>query len=177
MGNTRKNGTGPNTLTLAEIMSNQFTGPEGLAKLNNLAKVYKKEALERDQIEEEIMSNDNYLNWLEGFTRTRLEFQSDSYYLEYSPSDQVGVNQLGYLYRGVNKYARGNGVYPVLDKNGSFYSLEHNGVGFEIGTRVCNGITSYYCKRTNRVLENFISSADILSSRQQEKPKVLTKLS
>ena len=50
MGNTRKNGTGPNTLTLAEIMSNQFTGPEGLAKLNNLAKVYKKEALERDQI-------------------------------------------------------------------------------------------------------------------------------
>ncbi len=164
-----------NTQTLAQII-NQFKGEEGATKLKNLAKVYKEEALERQLIEEEIMSNDNYLNWLEGFTRTRLEFQSDSYYLEYSPTDQQGVNQLGYLYRGINKYARENGVYPVLHTQGSFYSLEHNGVGFEIGTKVCNGIISYYCKRTGRIDDNCISSAEVLPSRQQDTPKVLTKV-
>lgn len=116
----------------------------------------------------ELLSNTNYLKWLERFTIEHSFFTiNDWIYLPdaISKDDSEQVDNLCYLYDGIKRYAIKNYVYPIKYGSGGYYRIKLDNIGYEIGMFVGQG-TSFFCARV--ALDNdldYIDFNDIMNNK------------
>jgi len=151
-------------MSAADKILEELKTPEGQAKI----KKYIENFLEKEKIKKnkskEMLSNPNYMNWLDNFTLKRQGFSDDDWLYNsdgLTVNDKENVNNLYLIYNGIDEYARRNYVYPFPCDFGNFYKIKFNDIGFEIGVQRGQGVR-FFC---NRVLienvEEFIDFNDI----------------
>ena len=142
---------------------------------NEIMSKFIKEYIEKENVERKktkaLMSNTNYLEWLNQFTQDKEGF-SDNDWLYFperiKKSDNENVDKLCLFYEGIRQYAESNHIYPLKCNFGNFYKIRLNKIGFEIG--ILNGQgTKFFCNKV--AVENeqeFIDFNDIMTGKKQE---------
>lgn len=152
----------------AERILKEIETPEGQEKIKKWAEEYfAKENAKNIKIQE-ILSNTDYIKWLDSFTLEHSSFFDDDWL--YSPEkiskeDLEQVNNLHIMYCGIERYASKNYIYPTDCDFGNFYKVKLENTGFEIGMLVGQG-TLFFCNRVQ--IENqkkFIDFNDILNNK------------
>ncbi len=115
-----------------------------------------------------IISNTNYINWLIEFTKNKSNF-SDKWLTIANKNDpnKEYVKNLSLFYEGIKNYATNNHIYPIKEDNKHYYTIKYQGISFQIGYELNDGL-EYFCNRVP--LENessFIDYYDILSNNKQ----------
>lgn len=134
---------------------------------------------------EQMLSDNDYADWLERFTNRKESFNSnDVAYCneESSKTDKENIGNLELLFSGINRYCRGKGICPQLEPTGSYYLMQYNYIGYQIGYRANPYIGIYYCNRVKEhVDETYIDFNDIKlfvkeGGLSDQKPKQLKKI-
>ena len=97
----------------------------------------------------EILSDTNYLKWLEGFTIEHQSFSDNDwiYFSEkISKEDNENIKNLHLLFEGIELYAKKNYIYPTRSDLGVYYNIKLDNIGYEIGMLVGQG-TLFFCNR------------------------------
>lgn len=154
-----------------EEMLKDLETPEAEAEMNEFIESrLKKEKVKSGEIKI-LMSNANYLEWLNQFTQDKKGFFDDHWlYLpeQINDSDKENVEKLCLFYEGINGYARLNHIYPLQCDFGNFYRIRLDKIGFEIGILIGQG-TVFFCNKV--AVENeqeFIDFNDIMTGKKQE---------
>lgn len=131
-----------------------------------------------DKKSKEIISNTDYLKWLERFTTEHQSFTDDTwlYFSEkISKEDHEMVNSLHLLYRGIVQYAKKNYIYPVECEYGGYYRIKLDNIGYEIGMLIGQG-SLFFCNRTelDSNLE-YIDFNDIIGNKKKEHVDIISK--
>ena len=112
------------------------------------------------QRKEKILESEEYINWLEQYTRNKNKFTNDE-------SHDENVESLEALYLVIEDYAEENYVFPSKTTFGNYYTVKYNGVDYNIGYMAGQELF-FYCERTNE--ESIIEFKDIIEGKQ--KPNV-----
>ena len=159
-------------MNVAEKILEEMETPEGKAKIDEFIKKYIEEEKIKNEKINDLMSNTNYLEWLDKFTQDKKEFYDDDwiYYPELiKDSDKENVEKLYLFYRGIDRYANQNHIYPLQCKFGNFYKIRLNEIGFEIGILIGQG-TVHFVRRVAQENEHeFIDFNDVMTRKKQEK--------
>lgn len=120
---------------------------------------------------QEILSNTDYIKWLDSFTIEHSSF-SDEEWLYFpekiSKEDLEQVNNLHLIYHEIERYASENYIYPTDCDFGNFYKIKLENTGFEIGMLVGQG-TLFFCNRVQVENEkDFIDFNDILNNKKKD---------
>ena len=129
--------------------------------------------------EKEIISNTDYIVWLEKFTSEHPYFMGGDWLYQsnkISKEDYQHVLELTHLYMGIDKYANKNYLYPTLESYTSCYLIKFNETYFEIGIFYGQG-TSAFCNRIKEVEkdEKFIDFNDVINNKEQASNKEIKK--
>ena len=149
----------------------EINTPEGQEKINKCVEEYFAKENAKNIKMQEILSNTDYIKWLDKFTIEHSNFSDDDwlYFPEkISKEDLEKVNNLHLMYRGIEKYASENYMYPTNCDFGNFYNIKLENSGFEIGILVGQG-TLFFCNRVQ--IENqkdFIDFNDILNNKTND---------
>ena len=123
----------------------------------------------------ELVSNSQYILWLEKFTAIHSSFHSDYWqYIseELSEEDLENVDLLSLFLEGIDNYASRNFFSLIPSDLGSDYGhhilIKFNNVGYDIGVEY--GQSSYnYCNRVDISSDtNFIDFNYIMSNKKQD---------
>ena len=131
------------------------------------------------KISKELISNEDYISWLEKFTIEHPYF--DDEYWQYFPeeitdNDLKNVQNLNLFFQAIEHYAQKNYIFPNTDNSEFFYSIKHNKIGYEIGLIPGQG-TVFFCQKT-KARKSFIDFKNILNKKQKNYSKIkLLKLS
>lgn len=115
----------------------------------------------REDIINEMVLDNNYINWLMNYTEGDTVFCINEVTLDDKYLLEINANKLGFLYSIISEYADNNGIYPRPCGYGIYYKIRIGNTGFDIGKTVVPSI-SYYCNReqvTNK--EDYIDYNDI----------------
>ena len=111
----------------------------------------------------------DYINWLEEFTVRFPSFSIESFLFcpsSITEEDYLNVCKLELLFNRVYEYAESNYIHYNLSNCGAtFYNIQNNGVGYEIGIEYspdCN----FYCKRLDEPLEGSIAYQDVIDNKK-----------
>lgn len=121
---------------------------------------------------QQMLSNKEYLNWLENFTIEHKNFfNTDWLYFpeKISDSDRINVENLDLLYNEIERYASENYIYPVHDEFGNLYKIKLNNIGYEIEKLDFQGTTLFFCNRVQ--IKNdyeFIDFNDIINNNKKD---------
>lgn len=133
---------------------------------------------ERKKIKKEIVSNDNYINWLESFTNKYYKFRDDDFIYnkhDLTDDDLENVNNLSLLYSGINDYATGNYIYPFADSDFVYYyKIKYNNIGYEIGV-ITGRENLYFCEKNTNIDDSFIDFNDIILNTKSERTEYIEK--
>lgn len=120
---------------------------------------------------QKMLSNTDYIKWLEIFT-TEYSCFNDNDWLYFperlSKTDLEQVNNLHLMYSGIERYASENYIYPTVCDFGNFYKIKLENTGFEIGMLTGQG-TLFFCNRVE--IENekdFIDFNDIINNKKRD---------
>ena len=95
-----------------------------------------KSIIEYQQRAKELVSNYDYMNWLESFIKEHNgSFRHDEWLYkpdEISKEDLENVNKLSEFFEGIQMYANDNYYYPIPCDYGSYYLIEYNDKIYEI---------------------------------------------
>ena len=138
-------------------------------------KIIKEIFIERKQKEDQqknaILSNTDYIIWLEKFTTKYPDFNNEIFYYQkekLSKEDIKNGEMLPIFYDAIENYAEQNRIEPI-NVSGNFqdeyYQLKFQGVGFHIGC-MCGQGTLYYVEKKTPTT-NFIDFEDILISKRK----------
>lgn len=120
-------------------------------KLNEkeIAKSYLQILREKEEAEKQIVSNYDYISWLEKFTQIHERFASDSWLYkkeELSKSDYNNVEKLHLFFNGISEYCRSFHINIESYEDFETVHIKHNNVGYQLGLVIGQG--SYvYVKR------------------------------
>lgn len=120
---------------------------------------------------QEMLSNTDYMKWLDSFTIEHSKFSDDDwlYFPEkISKQDNEQVYNLRLLYEIIEKYASKNYIFPTTCDFGDFYKIKFEHTGFEIGMLAGQGVL-FFCNRVQ--IENekdFIDFNDILNNKKND---------
>lgn len=109
-----------------------------------------------------ILKDDNYINWLEQFTSDIPKFYCDNYFYDGStyPNElNQNIQDISLFYEIIKNYAENNYISPVTTVCGNYYSIQHNNIGYHIGTMEGPEIL-YYCISVD-CEESYINFKDI----------------
>lgn len=124
---------------------------------------------------QEMLSNTDYINWLDRFTIEHSNFSDDDWLYfpdEISMEDAEQVDNLNLLYDGIERYASNNCIYPTKCDFGNIYKIKFGNTGFEIGILVGQG-TLFFCNRVQVENQNdFIDFNDIIKNMQNDLDQV-----
>lgn len=121
-----------------------------------------------DQIKK-IISNPEYVRWLDYFTENVTKFYVDDEWCyatdtDYSEGDLTNVSRLPLLFDGIMDYADKNGVAEVSIDSGLYYNVRYNDFMFQIGGLFGQG-SSIFCERINNGEGiEFINFQDVMDS-------------
>ena len=123
-----------------EKILKEINTPEGQERIKKWAEKYLAKENARNIKMQEMLSNTDYIKWLDKFTIEYSSF-SDNDWLYFpekiSKEDLEKVNNLHLMYRGIEKYASENYICPTDCNFGNFY-------GRNFANNSCNNITSGY---------------------------------
>ena len=158
-------------MNAAEKILKEMNTPEGQEKIQKaLEKYIEKEKAENIKIQK-MLSNTDYIKWLESFTIEHPSFNDNNwlYFPEkISKQDNEQVNNLHLMYKGIEKYAKENYIYPNSCRFGDFYKIKLENTGFEIGILVGQG-TLFFCNRVQVENEkDFIDFNDIINNTKSD---------
>ncbi len=131
-------------------------------------KLIKEYANDQNAKMQKILSNTDYIKWLDRFTIEHSSFFDKDWLHspeKISKEDLERVNNLHLMYRGIDTYANKNYIYPTSCNFGNFYNIKLENIGFEIGILGRQG-TLFFCNRVS--IENqkdFIDFNDILNNK------------
>lgn len=156
-------------MNIAEMVSKEINTPKGQEKMKKWLEEYtRKENIKNKKIEE-MLSNTDYLKWLENFTITHSSFTDDDwlYFPEkLKEDDRNQVERLHLMYSGIEKYASENYIYPIACDFGNFYKIRLGNTGFDIGRLDGQG-TLFFCNRVEVENEkNFIDFNNIMNNKK-----------
>ena len=102
---------------------------------------------EKEKIAQTLVSTDDYIKWIENFTKEYPDFTDDDWL--YKPDDiskenSEMVEKLSLFFIGIEKYASSNYIYPTSCDFGGYYSVKYNGKIYEIGRLIGQG-TVFFC--------------------------------
>lgn len=125
---------------------------------------------EREKDIKELTSNEEYIKWLNEFSKDHKGFMSDDWQFssdKISKLDQKNVLRTFILFEAIKKYATENFIYPNTYSCGVLYRIKFNNVGYEVGT--FEGYeTLYYVNRVELEYEKFyIDFKDIINNVKQ----------
>lgn len=146
----------------------------GKKYLENVRKKEEKKKADK----ESIISNDNYISWLENFTLNGGFSDNNWLYCpeKISEEDRGNVEKLCLLYEIIDEYAKTNFIYPNVDTYSNSYFIMNNDIVYEIGYMFGQEI-SFFCRRDKAGLlnekqkNNCIKFGDIKSGKKR--PNVL----
>lgn len=133
-----------------------------------------KEYVEEERIQNAkikiMMSNTSYMEWIIDFTKDKKGFSDeDLFYFKKDSNNKENIKNLNLFYKGIDKYAKENHIYPETNEYGSYYKVKYNNAGFQIGIVEGQGITVYFCNKSSlKNNEDFIDFNDILSNKKQD---------
>lgn len=138
---------------------------------------------ERKRLEErknkvkEIVSNTDYINWLQKFTLIYPNFRSNDFFNnnKISDSDKENVNNLMLLFEAIYNYSHDNYIYALKESDFTeYYRVKYNNVGYEFGI-ITDQKTLFFCKRVNQIDDTFIDFNDILLGKKQKNTEYIEK--
>lgn len=118
-----------------EILKDLQT-PEGKAILEKCVEEYIAKIKVRNKKIKSMMSNTEYLEWLDEFTKDKNRFCDDAWLYcpeKISDSDRENVEKLCLFYEGIKEYAIENYIYPTSCDFGEYYKVKLNDFCFKIG--------------------------------------------
>ena len=128
--------------------------------------------IESEKRAKQIISNYDYMNWLQEFIKNHNDSFYDDAWLyrtdETSKEDLKNVNMLSDFFTAIEMYANDNYYYPIHCDYGSYYLIEYNDKIYEIGclyrkgtvffanvlTEDKKGIKIYNCIDFKNICEN-----------------------
>ena len=119
----------------------------------------------------EMMHSTKYIKWLIQFTKDKEGFADDDWLYfpeEISESDRKNVELLNLFYRGIEKYAQQNYIYPKSRDYCNYYKIKLGEYGFEIGVLVGQGAAFFCNKAPIDNAKDFINFKDIMIGKKQE---------
>lgn len=132
------------------------------------------ELLQKQNKIKELVSNKNYILWLEEFTKSYPKFCDDDWLYksdELSDRDTQMISYLGYFYECINQYAEKNYLSAYSDNipfYNCFYHIKFNAILYKIGIVSGQG-TYYYCQRIDEPnFDKCIYFDDILTNKKQD---------
>lgn len=105
----------------------------------------------KDGLRKELVSNYDYIKWIEEFTFKFGSFENDVYpeYSELVSSQDVeNISYLQYFYEAIDKYADKNFISPYNDEFCSYYKIQFNDLGYEIGIWFGQG-SGFFCNKVD----------------------------
>lgn len=150
-------------MSAADLLLEKMDTPEWRAKIAKWAEnERKKEAIKQAKIQD-ILSNPDYMKWLEDFTLKYPDFTNRywTYSSDLSAEDSKRVEDLVILYNLISSFATKNYIYQEQRDSTVFYRIQNDNIGYEIGIISGLGI-EFFCKRVE--IEpgvNFIDFNDI----------------
>lgn len=156
--------------------------PEEMKKIDEWTRQYFKQ-LEIEKLHErEIISNDDYIDWLIKFTEEYPCFSDDSWLYcpeEISDENRKKVSILSNFFKVIDDYANMNYLPNNETDFGYTYCINHNGVNLEVGMAIGQG-TIFYVSRKEDDLENVIEFRNIQKGEKTERAQkidgIFTKL-
>ena len=131
------------------------------------------EIMKRRETIKELLSSDEYVNWLNEFTN-EIDGFSDcdwNYFpTEISPENLAKVKLLILFFDGISDYADDNGIDIETHSWDAFYNLKYNDFKFRVGVCVGQGGFSF-CDRINDDRCEFIDFNDVMNSTQNKEMK------
>lgn len=127
--------------------------------------------IRREELAKALISNTEYILWLENFTVVNPSFEEDSwlYYPEkISKEDSERVNELCCFFNGITKYADQNFIPVHYSDFDTYVFVKFNNIGYKIG--IISGQGSFaYCERVDISADNsFINFNDVINNKKQE---------
>ena len=122
----------------------------------------------RDQIRN-IISNPDYVNWLDTFTKTLGSGFNDDEWLYYdsdgvSNDDLDKASKISLLFDGIMEYADNSGIEEVSIEEGLCYNVRYNDFMFKIGLVVGQGGYCFCGRIDNGEDIKFIDFNDVMNS-------------
>ena len=130
------------------------------------------------EMNEKLVSSNEYMLWLEQFMSSRTGFLDDDWLYkseEISKEDYARVEQLSCFISGIRSYAARNFIRLESDDDyDSHVFIKFNEIGYEIGTFSGQG-TVAYCHRVDISTDkNFIDFNDIVTNKKQDNVDSIT---
>ena len=120
----------------------------------------------RNVDKKELISNNNFISWLEQFTLKYNDFTDDDWLYkpdELSEVDTRNVGKLGLFFEALSDYC--HKYYINIDSNEMYedecINIRHNGIGYQLGLVVGQGAYIYVNRKTPE--DNAIEFMDIVN--------------
>ena len=150
---------------------------ENREQMNEYVEKERKRLEERKNKVKEIVSNDNYINWLQEFTIKYPNFRSDTLFdnNKLSLIDKDNINNLKLLFEAIYNYASSNYIYPLNDFDFvEYYRIKYNNISYEIGIITDKG-TLFFCERVNNIDDTFIDFNNIILNKKEDSTEFIEK--
>ncbi len=129
----------------------------------------------RYQKMKKIISNEEYIKWIENFNTIYPNFFNSELLKipkDMSKQDQEKIKMMNIFYCAVEQYADENNIEPIQIENKSFYLIEYNDKGYEVGIKT--GLqTFFYSKKIEIKDKNFFINFDNIKNNRKQKVKKL----
>lgn len=156
-------------MNVADKILKEMSTAAGQEKMKKWAEEYIEKENAKNMKIKKMMSNTDYIKWLDKFTIEHPNFSDDDwlYFPEkISKEDLELVNNLYLIYQGIEKYANENYIYPTACDFGNFYKIKWENAGFKIGVLVGQG-TLFFCNRV-QIEDGFIDFKDIINNKKSD---------
>lgn len=115
-----------------------------------------------------LVSNDEYMRWLERFTEAYPNFCDDDWL--YSPEslteeDYNQVQELQYFFDGITQYALSNGINTKSIEYGFELFVKFNNIGYKIGIMSGQGTIMYVQRCEVPSEESFVDFNDCIANK------------
>lgn len=142
-------------------------------ELSEEAKKLLADLIRLQRLEKELISNTEYILWLENFTIANPCWSDDNWLYcpeEISKEDYKKVGEFHCFFNGIMDYAERNFIPPHYDEFGTYNFIKFNNIGYKIGVMIGQGSLTY-CERIDISHDDdnvFIDFNDIVNNKKQE---------
>ena len=126
----------------------------------------------------EIVSNSEYILWLEKFTEKYPSFSDDDWLYkedEISKEDKMKVYDLQFFIKEIDDYAIRNYIAEQSDNLGfynHYYLIKYNNIGYKISTIIGQDVVDS-CERIDKITDDFIDFQDIIDNKKPKSAYVI----
>lgn len=145
--------------------------------IENLIKELHEQVSKATELTEKLVSNAEYMLWLEKFTTSNPEFTDDAWLYfpeEISKYDYEMVSMLQYFLDGIKRYAHTNYIPMEGDVYDYHFSLKFNNIDYKIGAVSGQGTYTYCCRENISTDKRFIDFNDIMTNKVQDNVAIIT---